>query len=355
MNCKPETNEADDTIKYDPKEHYVIDGFAKQDKQCVIVLPCPMMNGFPFLGIKSTVLVIEDRPIKPEDIPAKVEEAEGEDLNEAEGEGTQQIEGEIEDAESNLNKSHSVKLTNNHSESQSSLQTDPENEECEAEIECSFAAATEAKDPVALWKSYLNRPEEDRPIYYQPDNTFEYNKLGGHDRDYDQSRNYDDTRSYDQNLFRPQEQRRSSYADKYLKNGNQDSNYVQLSTKPIEPFNKSPVREELSTPSFPNFNKKYTNSNNMGPNDLKSEYNPRTTSRQPYCSSVISPRNDVSPVSIFYIISYKHYRVIKRSGLTLEPHLTGMTKVVAGTVNVTGQPLDMRRTRGLIQGHLVAI
>ena len=64
-------NDKIENVKFDQKQHYCIDGFANQEKQCVVVLPSPMMNGYPFMGIKTTVLIVEDRGVKKETKPPK--------------------------------------------------------------------------------------------------------------------------------------------------------------------------------------------------------------------------------------------------------------------------------------------
>lgn len=52
-----------------------MDGFANPDKECVIVLPAPTRNGYPFAGIKASVLILDESTDKPMQINTKLEKS----------------------------------------------------------------------------------------------------------------------------------------------------------------------------------------------------------------------------------------------------------------------------------------
>lgn len=52
-------------LKFDQKGHYCLDGFPNPDKNCVVVLPAPERKGYPFVGIKTSVLIVDENADKP--------------------------------------------------------------------------------------------------------------------------------------------------------------------------------------------------------------------------------------------------------------------------------------------------
>jgi hypothetical protein len=51
-----------------------MDGFAKSNKKCVVVIPAPMQKGRNFMGIKASVIMIDENMDKPMQIKPKIEE-----------------------------------------------------------------------------------------------------------------------------------------------------------------------------------------------------------------------------------------------------------------------------------------
>ena len=44
----------------------MIDGFAKEDNPCIIIIPSVMRNNFPYTGIKPAVLMLDDEYLTEE-------------------------------------------------------------------------------------------------------------------------------------------------------------------------------------------------------------------------------------------------------------------------------------------------
>lgn len=57
---------------FDQKFHYWMDGFAIEGKRWAIVLPPPTRNGYPFNGIKASVIILDELAEKPMQVTPKV-------------------------------------------------------------------------------------------------------------------------------------------------------------------------------------------------------------------------------------------------------------------------------------------